>query len=204
MRGLFLKQRSLGEIGRKYEFFEQMMVRVVRNKLRPAGEVKSKLCSVSLKEGETIGRGLAMSIATNLTAEAAVDEWILKHAPLQELDREAAWFRTMLNVIARRLLAEVSWGLKMRVIMGAGLSILDMATDVFVIWRYMGDEETRGYGWTLLCMIMGCMVFQLMIVFGQNREKPWVVAKEALIVLTGMKPAVGESTHVWPRNAEAV
>jgi len=94
MRELFKKHQALGEIGRKYEFFEGMMARVVRITLKPAGDVKSKLCSVSLKEGETIGRGLAMALASNLTAEAAVDEWILKYKrSLGELDRTEAWFR---------------------------------------------------------------------------------------------------------------
>jgi len=93
MRVLFKKHLSLSEIGRRYEFFEGMMTRVVRNTLKPAGDVKSKLCSVSLKEGETIGRGLAMALASNLTAEAGVDEWILKHRSLGELDRTETWFR---------------------------------------------------------------------------------------------------------------
>jgi len=94
----------------------------------------------------------------------------------------------MLNTVAKRLLGEVSWGLKLRVTMGAGLSILDMATDIFVIWRYMGGEETEGYGWSLLGMVVASMVIQLLIVFAQNRKKPWVMAKEVLIVLTGLKP----------------
>jgi len=94
----------------------------------------------------------------------------------------------MLNVVARRLLGEVSWGLKGRVITGAGLSILDMVTDVFVIVTYMGNEETRGYGWSLLGMVVGGMAIQLLLVFGQNRKKPLVMAREMLIVLTGMKP----------------
>jgi len=93
MRELFKKQTALREIGERYEFFEGMMARVVRNTLKPAGDVKSKLCSVSLKEGETIGRGLAMALASNLTADAAVDGWILKHRSLGELDRTEAWFR---------------------------------------------------------------------------------------------------------------
>ena len=96
----------------------------------------------------------------------------------------------MLNVVAKRLLGEVPWGLKMRVTMGTGLSILDMATDIFVIVGYMGDEKTKGYGWSLLWMIVGSMVLQLIVVFGQNRKKPWLMAKEVLIVLTGLKPAV--------------
>ena len=69
------------------------MVRVVENELRTAGDVTSKLCSVSAKEGRKIGAGLAMALACNLTAEAAVDEWILKHRSLGELDRKEAWFR---------------------------------------------------------------------------------------------------------------
>ena len=93
MRELFTKYRGLGDIARKYPFFKPLMSRVVRNTLKPAGDVKSKLCSVSLKEGETIGRGLAMAMATNLTAEAGVDEWILKHRSLGELDRTEVWFR---------------------------------------------------------------------------------------------------------------
>ena len=96
----------------------------------------------------------------------------------------------MLNVVAKRLLGEVSWGLKMRVTMGAGLSILDMATDIFVIVRYMGKEETKGYGWSLLWMIVSSMMLQLLLVFVQNKGKLWVMAKELLIVLTLMKPAV--------------
>jgi len=94
----------------------------------------------------------------------------------------------MLNVVAKRLLGEVSWGLKMRVAMGAGLSILDMATDIFVIVGYMRDEKTRGYGWSLLGMVVGSMVLQFFMVFLQNYKKPRVMAKEVLIVLTGLKP----------------
>ena len=78
----------------------------------------------------------------------------------------------------------------MRVAMGAGLSILDMATDIFVIERYMGKDETRGYGWSLLWMVVASMAIQLLFVFVQNKGKPRVLVKEMLIVLTGLKPAV--------------
>ena len=131
-----------------------------------------------------------MALASHQTAEAGVDEWILKHLSLSELDLAEAWFRPMLNVVAKRLLGEVSWGLKGRVIMGAGLSILDMATDIFVIWGYMGNDKTKGYGWSLLWMIVGCMACQLLLVFIQNRKTPLKMLGEILIVLTGMKPGI--------------
>ena len=97
-------------------------------------------------------------------------------------------FRPMMTVVARRLLGEVSWGLKLRVCMGAGLSVLDMATDIFVVVGYMGKEETRGYGYSLLGMLAGCMALQLLFVFVQNSKKPSAVAKEMLIVLSMLKP----------------
>jgi len=190
MRELFLKHRGLREIGEKHRFFFPMIVRVVENKLRKASDVSTKLCDVSKMEGRAIGATLALAIATNLTPEAGVDEWILKHSALRQFDKEEIWFRSMVIVVARRLLGEVSWGLKTRVCSGAGLSILDMATDLFVIATYMGAEETRGYGYSLFGMLAASMLLQIVLVFGQNRSKPWVVAKEVLIVMSGMKPGV--------------
>jgi len=94
VRELFKKQKALKQIGRKYSFFQNMITRVIENKLRTAGDVKSKVCSVSVKEGREIGAGLALALASNLTAEAAVDEWVLKYKrSLGELDRTEAWFR---------------------------------------------------------------------------------------------------------------
>jgi len=69
------------------------------------------------------------------------------------------------------------------------LSVLDIVTDVVVIVGYMGKEETRGYGYSLLMMLVGSMVLQLLLVFVQNRKKPRAMAKEMLVVITGLKPA---------------
>ena len=68
---------------------------------------------------------------------------------------------------------------------------MDMATDIFVIIGYMDREETKEYGWSLLRMVVASMVLQLLLVVMQNKKKPpWVMAKEMLIVVTGMKAAV--------------
>ena len=67
--------------------------------------------------------------------------------------------------------------------------MFDIITDVVVIVAYMGKEETRGYGYSLLMMLVGSMVLQLIMVFVQHRKKPWVMAKETLVVITGLKPA---------------
>jgi hypothetical protein len=82
------KQKGLKELGEKWEWFEVLLTKVVANKLRPAGDSKAKLCNMSEKQAKVIGGALASCIAANLTASAAVDEWILRYPAMRELERE--------------------------------------------------------------------------------------------------------------------
>jgi hypothetical protein len=88
LRELMVKQKGLKELGRKYEWFEVLLLKIVENKLRPAGDSKAKLCNMSAKQANIIGGALASCIAANLTALAAVDEWILRYPALGVLVRE--------------------------------------------------------------------------------------------------------------------
>jgi hypothetical protein len=189
LRVLFSKYAGLREIGANYGFFEGMMVEIVRNRLRPARDVSRKLCNLRANEGATIGSGLAISLASNLTSEAAVEEWIVKYPALRELDRSELWFRPMMNTVALRLLGEVSWGLKLRVAMGAGLSMLDLVSDISVIILYRSSDEQLGYATSLTWMIAACLALQLVLIFFQHRARgKWTVLKQAVIVLAGLKP----------------
>jgi hypothetical protein len=189
MRELFKKYKGLKEIGEKYEFFQDMMTLIVENKLRSAGDVSTRLCNVSKKEGRAIGAGLAMSLAGNLTSDAAVDEWILKYPALKELDREEIWFRQVTNVVANRLLTEVPWGLKFRVFIGACFSLMDMVSDLTVVFQYFGTPGSEAFGYILLGMICSGVFLQLVIVLIQNWKKKDALPREILIVITCMKPA---------------
>jgi hypothetical protein len=88
VRELMVKQKGLKELGEKHEWFEVLLAKVVANKLRPAGDSKTKLCNMSAKQARIIGGALASCIAANLTAPAAVDEWILRYPAMGELERE--------------------------------------------------------------------------------------------------------------------
>ena len=70
----------------------------------------------------------------------------------------------MMEAVAKKLLGEVSWGVKGRVAIGALLSLTDMASDVFVFLKYMGEARTRGYGWILLWMLVGNLAMLLLFV----------------------------------------
>jgi len=200
MHAMFDRYEGLREFGRKHEFFEAMMARVVKNNLRLAGEVSTKLCNMSKNEGKAVGAGLAMALATNLTAETGVDDWIRRYPCLGELDREAIWFRHMANAVGQRLLGEVGWGLKFRVFTGAFLSILDMATDLSVISQFLSSDEEREFGWALLCMVATNLGLQWLICVFQTSGSKMKLLKGTLVVLTGLKPAF--DAHAVASGAE--
>jgi hypothetical protein len=196
MRAAFKKYKGLADIQAKYgDFFEAMMVRVVKNLLRPGQDVSTKLCSVRKYHGTRIGCGLAVALSAHLTSEAAVDEWIHRYPALVELDSTEVWFRPMMNVVAQRLLGEVSWGLKLRVFIGAGLSVLDMGSDINVIALYWRAPATVGFGNSLMVMVAACLLFQLFLTFVQNRNKGKGMKRgkffiEVLLLLTGLRPGL--------------
>jgi hypothetical protein len=193
LRLLFQEDRGLREAGKKYPFLQHMMVQVIKNKLRPAGVVNTKLVDLSTDrftdETLTIGKGLALSVFSNASAEAAVDEWILKYPALREFDEEEVWFRPMVVVVARRLLIDSMFGRNFRVFTGAGLSMLDMASDTYVIVEYMGTEGLEGAGELLMWLLVTCVLAQLLLTAFQNRKAPKkILAREILIAVSGLKP----------------
>jgi hypothetical protein len=88
VRELLKKHKGLKELGQKHDWFCALLTKIVANKLRPAGDAGVKLCNMSEKQANIIGGALASCIAANLTAPAAVDEWILRYPAMGELERE--------------------------------------------------------------------------------------------------------------------
>ncbi|GMI52487.1 hypothetical protein TeGR_g11976, partial [Tetraparma gracilis] len=132
MHEVFSTYRGAREIKERWEWFEDMMACVVCNKLQLGVSMESKLCNVKKMDGRTMGSGLAQCLALSLTSQTAVDEWIFRYPALQELEKEAEWFRATMDTVAQRLLSEVGWGAKLRLYGGASLSIMDMLSDVNV------------------------------------------------------------------------
>ncbi|GMI51962.1 hypothetical protein TeGR_g223 [Tetraparma gracilis] len=190
VRAMTEKHKGLKELDEKYDWFKVLVAKVVTNKLRPAGDSKAKLCNMSAKQANIIGGALASCIAANLTAPAAVDEWILRYSAMGELEREYVWFRPMMDTIAQRLLESVSWGLKMRLYTGAGLSTMDLLSDVYMIYTYATTEQ-QGTALSLAIMVGLCLLIQLALVFVNLRKGSKVaMLKEMLIVLTGTAPGI--------------
>jgi len=185
-------------------FFEAMLSSVIYAGLTLPGDIQTQLCNLSEREGRTIGRALAASLATSLTSDSAVDEWIVRFPALKQLDRQERWFRPMISTIARRVLGEVSWGLRFRVCFGAGLSIVDMLSDIFIIVKYNNNKDQLGvFALALICMVSLSLLFQLMIVWLQNRRRWGQMALEMGLVLVGCKPGLDAYKVATAKEQEA-
>ncbi|GMI52212.1 hypothetical protein TeGR_g2169 [Tetraparma gracilis] len=120
----------------------------------------------------------------------AVNEWIERYPATKELEREYVWFRPMMDTVAQRLLESVSWGIKMRLYVGATLSTMDLISDVYMIYTYATTGQ-QGTALSLAAMVGLCLLLQLFLVWVQTHKGPRrVMLKEMLIVLTGIAPGI--------------
>jgi hypothetical protein len=96
----------------------------------------------------------------------------------------------MMDTIAQRLLESVSWGTKLRLYLGAGLSTMDLITDLYMTYSY----ATTGFGGFAigLGVMVGLNIFwnSLFIFVNKRKGPPRVMVKELLIVLSGLAPGI--------------
>jgi hypothetical protein len=190
VRSFIRKNYILRQAAEKYVFVTPMLCAVVKNKLCKLRKVESRAAELGEKEGREIGESLARSLAINTQPVAAVDAFILNFPALQELDEEYDWFRPMLETISYRLLEEVPWGLKLRVIVGAITSMADLLTDVYVTYMFLSDEK-YGYFKASLASLVVSIGIQMFTVWGQNRKLGMKrVLMDWFPILIGFKPAV--------------
>jgi hypothetical protein len=155
----------------KYHYVVELLLHVIRNKYGTSGgaSCQSHLRKITPNEMEAMGKGLANIIMSNVTGDAAVDEWIRGSLPLQELSAENSWFRPMMEGSAEELLSRANFGVAARAFIGAGFSFFDMASDTFMVFGYF-EEGRDEFALALIGMIALNVISQLIVVFCQNRK----------------------------------
>ncbi len=94
-------------------------------------------------------------------------------------------------VFFNNLLRDSIYGTVLRVSVGAFLSILDGATDIYTISTYYQSEELTWQANAMLAMIIMSMLAQILCVLAVYQKHPWQTkVKEILICLTFLRPAV--------------
>jgi hypothetical protein len=97
---------------------------IVENKYRTTkkGETRDPAL-LTAKEAAAIGRSFALILLQSNGSSAAVQEYLDGNPAIGELVRKYRWFRPMTEALAKRLLAVTPFGMKLRVLLGAAISI---------------------------------------------------------------------------------
>jgi len=107
------------------------------------------------------------------------------------LFEEVIRYEEFMVTLANNLLKDSIWDMVYRVSVGAALSTIDTATDIYVITTYYESPELIGQANVLISMISANIFVQLVIVIGNYKNKSTAVKlKEMLITLLFLRPAV--------------
>ena len=164
---------------------------ILQNRIKIPRAVNTNLSELTEAQAVTIAAALAASLVSNTVPESGVDEWIGSYPALVEFDQQYAWFRPMMVTLARAVLKHSKVGLYWRSGLGAGLSTMDMISDIYIISVFFKEGKT-GYANANIAMIMVNWLIQLAIVWLQTGRNILGSAflKEALIATVGLKPGL--------------
>jgi len=173
--------------------FELILAHILMNKLGfRAQEVSwtSETTDWGEEACKRVGRSLALFLRKRKTGEVALGAW-RGHYPQLEALFELQGFEDFMVTIANNTLRDSIYGTMYRVSVGAVLSMIDVATDIYVISTYYQSEALKGRANVLIAMISINTIIKLLVVFGNYQKKDLTVkVKEALITLFFLRPAV--------------
>ncbi|GMH92016.1 hypothetical protein TrST_g565 [Triparma strigata] len=191
MKEVVEKSSALRELCSRYSCIQLMLSAALKANLSRNRPVGSKLVCVSDKEAIQIGNNLVPSLMTEQLAESGVDQWRIQNRAVKELMEKQVWFEPMVVVLGQGIVKTAAWGLMFRVIVGAVLSVTDLASDLFVLKQFWnGGKEMlvfRNATFASLTMSMGLQVLWVLIQYRKTELRRQT--REILVVLTGMKAA---------------
>jgi hypothetical protein len=146
--------------------------------------------ALSVEQARGIGRGFGSMIIGNTVPEAALDEFFGTYPSMRAMERDCLWFRPTMEAIATRLMRSSPFGLKMRVVVGAVVSITDMISDVIMVVRFLSAGQT-GAAYGTIAMVGLNMLLQIAVAVAQTKHRGWLaVAYEVGIVLCFLRAPV--------------
>jgi hypothetical protein len=146
--------------------------------------------ALSVEQARSIGRGFGSMIIGNTVPEAALDEFFRTYPSMRAMDHDYMWFRPMMEAIATRRMWSSPFGLKMRVGVGAVVSIGDTVSDVIMVVSFLSAGLTSAaYG--TIAMVGLSVLLQIVVAVHQSQHRGWLaVAYEVGIVLCFLKAPV--------------
>jgi hypothetical protein len=165
-----------------------MLLALCENRLQIAKPVaNADISSLSEAEALEVGRGFALTLLGCSAPAEAVADYVCEYPVLEALMQRYAWFRPMLNTVATRLLERSPYGLRLRLGIGAFLSICEVIIDLKVISSFFIDGLwARAYA--QIGLIAGALLFGLVLCISRRGAGLRVVAFEIVLTLIFLKP----------------
>ena len=177
----FLEQRP---------WFRSLLHTIAANQVAAATTVMTSLDNMNDQDAVQLGKGLSTIIISNTESPAAIDHWIAQNGCLGELEEKYSWTRKFFIEFAKYNLATSNFGLVARVCVGAVLSVVDLATDIFMTVQFFQTKGQEGYGRVNAILIGLTLGIQILTNYAQNHRKLGVFVRETAVILSGFKPAV--------------
>lgn len=191
VNGVVSSHTGLKEFVLKSPWFPSLLEGMLSNMLRDAVQIDTRLNNLSDYESLTMGRSFALALFDRPTADAAVDVFVNEYPALVALSKKERWFVPMSLAIGQRKLEQAHWGLTLKVGIGAFLSVADVGTDAFALTSFIQRGNT-GFATAVAATILTNMAVQILTTFVNRRNQTvnrnWLVLRECILILSGMKP----------------
>jgi hypothetical protein len=188
LASMFERSAAMREARVKYAWLPEMLQKLLERRLRFSRKVQCGLADISDIDAYHMGNSMGMIMLGNVTADAAVDEWMRSYPVMAEFESEQPWFRSFVITIVARNLATAEWGMHLRVYLGALLATSDTVSDILVIIEYLSLGR-NGIAWATIAMVLCCMLLHVLIVWTQNKGHTRQLATEVALTVLMMKPA---------------
>jgi hypothetical protein len=192
---LLKRNASLRSVHVKYEWFDELLFHMIRNKVSVTtkANANSLLATFTRADASETGGALPVLLLSSVSASAAVDEWIRSSAALGLLVAEFEWIRPLFDAIVEGVLSTATFGATFRMYFGAGTSVMDMLSDLYIAASYI--EEGRGaLAYLLIGMIATNFILQVLVVYfattGLKEDRWEAFTTDVLYVVTCLKPGV--------------
>jgi len=167
-----------------------VLVQRLGMKVKPV-DFTSDMKNFSVEDCRRIGRSMATLLRTRRHGKFALEAWRLEYAQLGSLFDEVEGFEEFMVVIVGNLLRDNKYAMAYRVGIGAALSLIDTATDLYVISTYYQSDALITQANALVAMISMNLFIQLLVVLANYGKKSWEnKLKEVAISVLFFRPIV--------------
>jgi hypothetical protein len=180
---------AMRELLETQPWLKSLLKTIVRNNVAPSKTVHKMLDEITDQDAVVLAKGLITIILSNTTSETAVDHWINQNSALGEFEAIYPWSRPFFIELSQHSLNTSNFGVVMRVSVGAALSTVDLASDLYVTYTFLNSDALLGYGQLNASLIGLTMGLQIFVAYGQNKTKLREFLKDVVIIASGLKPA---------------